>query len=388
MAGKRSPARPHASVAGGIFKQRSEKPVLVLQGGGALGAYQAGVYQELASHGFNPEWVAGISIGAINAAIIAGNPQEKRCERLQEFWDYVSGDLAGATLFPEGRLRMAYNEASSALAVMFGLRGFFKPRIPPAFLHPAGSLEALSHYDTAPLKETLERLVDFDLINSKATRFSVGAVNVRSGNFVYFDNRHQAIGPEHIMASGALPPGFPPVKIDDEYYWDGGIVSNTPLQYVLDDGLNEDMLIFQLDLFNARGELPRDMQEVTQREKEIRFSSRTRLNTDEFKRMQMLRARLNHFLAKLPDELKDDPDARMLMQASTGSAVSIVHLIYRARKYETQSRDYEFSRKSVRDHWRVGQEDVKRTLAHPLWCNRTRPEAGIAIFDLTRDADT
>ncbi|MDE1174189.1 MAG: patatin-like phospholipase family protein [Parvibaculaceae bacterium] len=365
---------------------RPEKPVLVLQGGGALGAYQAGVYEELAKRGFNPEWIAGISIGAINAAIIAGNPVDKRDERLREFWDYISGDLVGEALFPKGRARTVYNEVSSAYAAVFGLRGFFQPRFPPAFLQPAGSIQALSHYDTGPLKATLERLVDFDLINSKAVRFSVGAVNVKTGNFIFFDNEHQRIGPEHIMASGALPPGFPPIEIDGEFYWDGGIVSNTPLQYVLDDGLHEDMLIFQLDLFNARGELPRTMQEVTQREKDIRFSSRTRLNTDEFKRLQSLRARLNHFLHRLPDELKDDPDARALLQASTSKAVSIVHLIYRSAHYETQSKDYEFSRKSVNDHWSAGQADVRRTLAHPLWCNRSRPEAGIAVFDLTRDS--
>ncbi|MDU1809267.1 MAG: patatin-like phospholipase family protein, partial [Bradyrhizobium sp.] len=222
--------------------------VLVLQGGGALGSYQAGAYQALCHFDFEPEWVAGISIGAINAAIIAGNDRDKRVGRLKEFWEMVSSPVPWKPLLNGDHHRSAFNEASAALIAAFGVPGFFTPRFPPAPLWPAGSLQSVSYYDTAPLKRTLERLVDFDRINDLKTRLSVGAVGITTGNFTYFDNvefkkQGKRIGPEHIMASGALPPGFPPVEIDGEHYWDGGIASNTPLDYVLDTETDRDLLI-------------------------------------------------------------------------------------------------------------------------------------------------
>ena len=235
--------------------------VLVLQGGGALGSYQAGAFQALCRSGFEPEWVAGISIGAINAAIIAGNGPETRVDRLKEFWEMVSSPVSWNPVTPGDRARSLFNETSAALIATFGVPGFFTPRIPPAPLWPPGSPQSQSYYDTAPLKKTLERLVDFDRINDLKMRLSVGAVGVTSGNFKYFDNFEfrklgKKIGPEHIMASGALPPGFPSVVIEGEHYWDGGIASNTPLDFVLGEEINRDLLIFQVDLFSARGELP------------------------------------------------------------------------------------------------------------------------------------
>src|ERR1700712_1077405 len=215
--------------------------VLVLQGGGALGSYQAGAFQALCRSGFEPEWVAGISIGAINSAIIAGNAPDKRVDRLKEFWDMVSSPVSWNPITPGDRARSLFNETSAALIATFGVPGFFTPRIPPAPLWPQGSPLSQSYYDTTPLRATLERLVDFDRINACETRLSVGAVGVTSGNFKYFDNFEfrklgKRIGPEHIMASGALPPGFPSIVIDDEHFWGGGIGSNTPLDYVLDEG--------------------------------------------------------------------------------------------------------------------------------------------------------
>jgi len=236
------------------------KRVLVLQGGGALGSYQAGAYQALCHFDFQPEWVAGISIGAINAAIIAGNPPEKRVERLKEFWQMVSAPVPWNPVTKSDRGRVLFNETSAALIATFGVPGFFTPRIPPAPLWPPGSPQSQSYYDTAPLRKTLERLVDFDLINDLKCRLSVGAVGVTTGNFRYFDNfefkkQGKKIGPEHIMASGALPPGFPSIVIEGEHYWDGGVASNTPLDYVLDMETTNDLLIFQVDLFSfaARG---------------------------------------------------------------------------------------------------------------------------------------
>src|SRR5215471_9480226 len=257
-----------------------ERIALVLQGGGALGAYQAGVYQALAEANLHPDWVAGISIGAINSALIAGNPAEKRVERLREFWEAITTPPFGVPDFyePKGELaRTLVYHASSLGALMGGAPDFFKPRVLPPFLYPDGTLEATSYYDVAPLRASLGRLVDFDLINAGAIRFSVGAVNIRSGNFVYFDNATHHIRPEHVIASGSLPPGFPPTEIEGECYWDGGLVSNTPLQWVLDSMPRQDTLAFQVDLWSARGELPRNLMESETRQKEIRYSSSTRL---------------------------------------------------------------------------------------------------------------
>jgi NTE family protein len=210
-----------------------------------------------------PDWVAGVSIGAINASIIAGNPPARRVQRLREFWQRVS---AGLPLAPADALapwRPVMNRMSAASAVMFGIPGFFRPR------HPATALTALSVYDTAPLKATLLELVDFERICRAEVRLSVGAVNVRSGNSVYFDNTKTRITPEHVMASGALPPGFAPVVIDGEAYWDGGIVSNSPLWYVLDEAPDIDALILQVDLFSASGRMPGNLDQVQERAKDI-----------------------------------------------------------------------------------------------------------------------
>lgn len=365
----------------------AEKTVLVLQGGGALGAYQAGAFEELVANGYSPDWVSGISIGAINAAVIAGNPPGRRVERLRTFWEMLSSRLLAEPIVPGEQARSMFNEASSAFAAMFGLPGFFEPRIPPAMAFPPGAPQALSVYGTEPLRKTLEELVDFDLINAGKTRLSIGATNIRTGNFVYFDNRRQPIGPEHVMASGALPPGFPPIEIDGEHYWDGGLVSNTPLQVVLDEMPRPDMLIFQVDLFSARGPMPRTLSDVSERVKDVRYSSRTRLNTDAFCHHQTMRRAAYRLVSKLPDEFSDDPDAKFLREMCCNAAVTIVHLINRRKNYSTQSKDFEFSRHSIKEHWESGAEDVRRTLRHKAWRTRTKPIEGVAIFDLARDTD-
>ena len=360
--------------------------MLVLQGGGALGAYQAGAYEALAIAGHRPSWVAGISIGAVNSAIIAGNPPEKRVERLREFWERVSSRLLAWPLANDDNSRRIFNETSATFSAFGGVPGFFGPRVPPAVFQPQGTPEAISVYDTSPLKETLLELVDFDLLNSGAVRLSVGAVQVLSGNMKYFDTAKQIIGPEHIMASGALPPGFPPIKIDGEPYWDGGLVSNTPLEYVLErSGPRQDMVIFQVDLFSARGCMPQTLLDIAQREKEIRYSSRTRLNTDIFREMQTIRRAIRHLRTMVPDELSGNPDWQLLDSVSCDAAVTIVLLIHRRAAYWTQSSDYEFSRYSMDEHWLAGSEDVEHTLNHQDWKNRTRPEK---VLDLTRDLDT
>lgn len=367
----------------------AEKVVLVLQGGGALGSYQAGAYEALLDAGHAPEWVAGISIGAVNAAIIAGNPVERRVERLRQFWELVSSRLISEPILTDDNSRRVFNEASAAVVAATGAPGFFEPRFPPPLFNVPGTLEAISFYDTSPLRETLMDLVDFDLLNSGKVRLSVGAVQVDTGNMKYFDTRTRKIGPEHIMASGALPPGFPPVRIDGVDYWDGGIVSNTPLQYVLDGcgGTRADMCVFQLDLFSARGLLPQTVFDITQREKDIRYSSRTRLNTDVFKQIQTMRRAIRRLKKKLPDGFEDDLDWKLLDKLSCDAAITIVHLIHRRAVYSTQSNDYEFSRWTMGEHWRAGREDVEKTFRHPSWVNRRKPHEGVTVLDLTKDEE-
>ncbi|CAN7740677.1 DUF3734 domain-containing protein [Bradyrhizobium sp. LjRoot220] len=367
--------------------------VLVLQGGGALGSYQAGAFQALCRSGFEPEWVAGISIGAINAAIIAGNDPAKRVDRLKEFWDMVSSPVSWNPITSGDRARTLFNETSAALIATFGVPGFFTPRIPPAPLWPQGSPQSLSYYDTLPLKKTLESLVDFDRINDLKMRLSVGAVGVSSGNFKYFDNVElkklgKRIGPEHIMASGALPPGFPSVIVDGEHYWDGGIASNTPLDFVLDEETDRDLLIFQVDLFSARGELPVTLLEAAEREKDIRFSSRTRMNTDKNKQVHNTRKALRELIAKLPDDLKNDPSVAILCNAVKENTVTVVHLIYRSKNYESSSKDYDFSHVGVVEHWNAGARDVHLSMRHKEWLERPQSGETMVTYDLTRDVSS
>lgn len=364
-----------------------EERILVLQGGGALGAYQAGAYEELASMGHMPHWLAGISIGAINAALIVGNPPERRMQRLHEFWETVTeaSPLWAPWITRKVEQRSTLNQAHATMAMLFGLPGFFVPRWPPAPLQPPGSVGALSFYDTAPLQATLEQLVDFDLLNNGDTRLSVGAVNVHTGNFIYFDTAEQRLDVRHIMASSALPPGFPPVEIDGAWYWDGGLVSNTPLQYVLNQPGTDCRLVFQVDLFPSEGSIPTCLAEVAEREKDIRFSSRTRLNTANALARHALAQAALRLIAKLPPALVDDPDVQALKAASHELAVTVVHMIHRGKRYETQSKDYEFSRLSMQEHWKAGRADMAHTLAHPSWQARTPPQEGVHVFDLTRD---
>ncbi|MBA3910735.1 MAG: hypothetical protein C0524_12835 [Rhodobacter sp.] len=359
-----------------------EKSVLVLQGGGALGAYQAGAFEALFASGWRNAWVAGVSIGAINAALIAGNPPELRVGKLRSFWERVTQN-SFAVPFPEGVPgRGLFNEISANMTMLQGVPGFFRPRFPSAALMPPGTEGASSFYDTSPLHDTLLELVDFDYLNSGVVRFSTGAVDVESGNMIWFDSTRDRIGPEHVMASGALPPGFPAVEIGGRHYWDGGLVSNTPLQFVLDQQVEHDLCIFQVDLFSARGRLPSSVWEIEARTKDIRFSSRTRLNTDLLCAWHASGGAGERLYAKLPPELRDDPDTQALMNGRHHPSLTIAHLIYRQSRSERHSKDYEFSRASMLDHWAAGAHDVNATLAHPDWNARHAAPGEVSIFDL------
>jgi NTE family protein len=362
---------------------KHDHSILVLQGGGALGAYQAGVYQALVEAGFGPDWVAGVSIGAINAALIVGNPPELRVQRLREFWERASAQSSFILPAPLDTLRPWLNRLSAGSSIVFGVPGFFAPRMVPPFMAADGSTSALSYYDTQPLRATLEELVDFDVINRKQIRISLGAVNIRSGNSVYFDNQTTRIGADHVLASGALPPGFPPVGIDGELYWDGGIVSNTPLWYVIDQDPSMSALIFQVDLFSGVGEAPQNIEQVGERAKDIQYASKTRFNTTRIRELEELRGSLRRVLAKLPKAAQADPDVQRLKTISTRGAVTLVHLINRHNTRSSEFKDYEFSRATMCDLWDGGYNDVRRSIAHPDLIRAMDVAQGIRVLDLT-----
>lgn len=369
---------------------------LLLQGGGALGAYQGGVYQALAEADLHPTWVAGISIGAINSALIAGNAAQDRVAALRAFWELVTepslnpsawlSSIPGLGLMENKITRGWINQASAFSTMTHGVNGFFSPRLIPPFLEADSSDGALSFYDNTALYATLERLVDFDRINAGDMRFSVGAVNVLTGNFEYFDTETHTIDARHVVASSSLPPAFAAVEIDGQSYWDGGLVSNTPLQWVLESHPRQDTLAFQVDLWSATGSYPKDLSCQDVRLKDIRFSSRTRLGTDYFRKEQCMRRALGRLLEKIPPEIlteaKQDRHMLKLLAAADDKVYNIAHLIYRAKGYEGESKDYEFSRTTMEEHWSAGYQDTLTTLSNPSVLQRSHSPDGVSIFDL------
>ena len=369
--------KPHVRTA------HPEKIALVLQGGGALGSYQAGVYAGLSQAGYLPDWVAGISIGAINAAIIAGNPAETREDQLRAFWEQITETAVGWPMGPFVASAAVLQKASAQTALLFGQPGFFTPRKVLDWITPR---RPVSFYSTDALKTTLERLVDFDRINAETEpRLSVGAVNVRSGRFAYFDSAKTKIRAEHIMASGALPPGFPAVEIDGEHYWDGGIVSNTPLAYVLDQLPRRSRLTFQVDVFQAYGQVPTTLEEVAEREKDIRYASRTRMNTDIFADKHEVRHAINELIELLPPELAATPEAQRLYKLGCVTQMDIAQIIYRPMAPQGYQKDYEFSRETMSQRWQQGQEDAKLTLDAAPWQLPKGKDVGVRVFDVWHD---
>lgn len=360
---------------------------LLLQGGGALGSFQAGVYQELERHGVEVDWVAGISIGAVNAAIIAGNPPEMRMAKLRSFWEKLSSGLPDFLPMFNHDLRELAHLGAAATVSMVGVPGFFHPHFVPPLLAERGSPQATSLYTTEPLIDTLNAHVDWNLLNDGPVRLSVGAVDVENGNFAYFDNRlgdQGRIDHRHIMASGALPPGLPSVEIDGRHYWDGGLVSNTPLSHVLEHRCG-DMLIFQVDLFPAEGPVPEEITDTWSRMKDIQYSSRTRQVTDQYLREMRLHKAVRRALKKLPPELADDPDIAKLKALTKDGSVNIVHLIYRTREWESGARDFEFSRATMLDHWMQGTEAVAGVMHRGDLIAQNIANGRSAAFDLQYD---
>lgn len=364
-----------------------EHVAVVLQGGGALGAYQAGVYQALHEAGLEPDWIAGVSIGGINGAILAGNSPERRLERLREFWNLITSRPVWPFSLDGDAAHAAHNATSALMTIALGQPGFFTPRTPSPWFAPRGSRRAKSFYDTAPLRETLLRLVDFDLLNRRSVRYACGAVNVGNGNFTYFDNHQTEILPEHVMASGALPPGLPMVRIGTDFYWDGGLVSNTPLQHLIDHIERRSALVFQVDLFSARGPIPRDMPDVLARDKDIRYSSRTRLTTDRYMQVCKLQRQIRSLLHRVPEAELTEEETALKHTLRHLPRLSILHLIYEQKVYEGDAKDYDFSAASMRAHWRSGYLDTQRTLRHRDWLAMPTAEGEIVMHDIHRVDD-
>ena len=370
---------------------------LVLQGGGALGGYQCGAYEAINEAGINLNWFSGISIGAINAAILAGNAREDRLTALRKFWEIVAepagplsmlavGVRSLVAAMPGDEDLLGWGRDMSAMSAMTqGQRGFFRPRAFSPFLFSDGSPQATSFYDTEPLRETLLQLVDFDRINcSHETRLTVGAASVTTGNFRYFDSALEKIRVEHIMASGALPPAFPAIEIDGDAWWDGGIVSNTPLEHVLGCYPHEDTLAFQVDLWPARGPRPQTMLDVFERMKDVRFSSRTRHGTRMVQVQQQLQAALHELVellpeGKLPEHLQDT-----FAPYLDDRVFNIIHLIYQSKSHERQSKDYAFGLIPLREHWDSGLRDTRATLRNPGYFKLPDRSVGYAVHDVHR----
>jgi NTE family protein len=373
-----------------------ERVALVLQGGGALGAYQAGVFQALAEAEIEVGWLCGTSIGAVNGALIAGNAPDRRVERLGEFWEAVTEPppsfpaLPWLAAFPwtgADRSRALLNRMSAFVTMVQGVPNFFSPRAAPPLSSEADSPDVVSLYDATPLRETLERLVDYDLINSEPMRFSIGATNVRTGAPVYFDNTERRITADHIMASASLPPGLPPTEIDGEYYWDGGVVSNSPMQYVLDnrrDYSTGSAIAFEVDLWDANGEVPLDITSANLRALEIHSASRSNLTLEQYREMHEFQLALKKHLQQIPEDYRNTPEARLLAQKAGVLVATLVQLKYQAKKYETASKIFEFSRRSMREHWQAGYDDTWIALNEPSVLEVPDVSEGARIFDVHR----
>ena len=365
-------------------KKRKQRIALVLQGGGALGAYQAGIYQALDEHDLTPDWVIGTSIGAINAALIAGNKRTNRVKQLRAFWERIAHpDSLDLNQVPDEARRL--NTMWSTMDAMSrGVSGFFAPR--PFSLFPLGMAvepDQASFYDTAMLAETLAELVDFDLMNADdRMRLTVNALKVTTGELVSFDTAQQPIGPEHIMASGALPPGFPPVRIDGELYWDGGLYSNTPLDTVLADESNTDTLCFMVDLWSATGPEPTTLDEVQTRQKDVMFASRSQQHIAQYLQLHALRKALHSMQQKLPAALQTDSDLQHLAALGCDSTLHIVRLPYSGRDWHMASKDINFSRGSIDWRWEQGYHDASRAIGSRGWLQEAPAGVGIVVHEL------
>jgi NTE family protein len=339
--------------------------VLVLQGGGALGAYQLGVYQALHEAGIEPDWVIGTSIGAINASLIAGNPPERRMQRLQTFWQRMQGSGPASALPDWFGLGGPFANLSTVLR---GIPDFFTPNLHAwrGSMVPLG-VESAAYYSTAPLRETLLELIDFDYLCACRTRMTVGAVNVVSGAMRYFDTRNERLGVEHVMASGALPPAFAAVRIDGEPYWDGGIYSNTPIEAVLDDKPRRDSLIFAVNVWHQTGPEPESIWQVMGRQKDIQYASRADSHIARQKQIHRLRHVIRELHKQLPAAKRNDAKVKELASWGCGTTVHVAHLVAPRLESEDHTKDIDFSAAGVRARRQAGYADTLRMIERSPW---------------------
>jgi NTE family protein len=384
---------PHRMAKGATRTLPFERVALVLQGGGALGAYQAGVYQAIHEANIDVDWICGTSIGGINGALIAGNPPERRIERLREFWETVTQpplkipNIPWFTDLPwngNGHARYWTNKMSAVATMLNGAPGFFALRPFPPVNCTAESPDLVSYYDITPLRETIARLVDFDLINADPMRFTALATNVRTGAPAYFDNREHTITAAHVLASASLPPSFPPTEIDGEYYWDGGVVSNSPMQFVVDNRGRYTALVFQVDLWDANGEAPLDIPSANLRAMEIHSASRINVSLEQYKKTHKFRYALRRFLDELPEQCRNDPDVQFLSEQARVKVATIVQLKYQANKFETAGKMFEFSRVAMEEHWQAGYGDTRAALCEPGVLELPHASEAARIFDVHR----
>jgi NTE family protein len=368
-----------------------EGVALVFQGGGALGAYQAGVFQAIYEENIEVSWVCGTSIGAVNGALIVGNLPERRVERLREFWETITAPqvsflnmpwLPRLALAENSQTRSWANKISILTAMLQGTPGFFSARLFPPVNAPAKDPSQVGYYDISPLRTTLVNLVDFDLINSHSMRLSVGATNVRTGASTFFNSNERALSISHILASTSLPPAFPPTEVEGEYYWDGAVVSNTPMQHVIDNRQRDSALIFQVDLWDPNGEVPLDIPSAFLRATEIHSASRVNISIEQYKKMESHRIALCSFLDRLPEQYQNDPNAKLLEQEARVKAATIVQLRYQSRNYEISGKTFEFSRRAMEEHWQAGYEDTKIALEEPGVFEPPKVAEALRIFDV------
>jgi NTE family protein len=371
---------------------------LALQGGGALGSYQAGVYEGLCDLDIEPTRIVGTSIGALNSAIIAGNTPKNRVKALKDFWNTICKTNMSPYDFGLNHdwinslsldIRKFFSATSATRSMIEGQNGFFKPKMPNLNPFRIQNPNEISYYNIDNLKETLNKFVDFDLINSKKIHLSVGAVNIRTGQLHYFDNLKTVLRAEHFIASGALPPGFPAVEIDGEYYWDGGIVSNTPLEHILTDKERNNTLVFQVDLWSSYGDTPKNMSDVSERVKDIQYSSRTRLITHIMSEEQKNKRILQELLKKIPEEIKEnDHWCKVATKQSEHTKMNIIQLIYRDKHFEGHYKDYEFSSPTMSEHWSSGLNDIHETMKNQNWLLMPSDEKGFVTHDIHRNTST
>jgi NTE family protein len=350
--------------------------VLVLQGGGALGAYQAGVYQGLSEAGIEPDWVIGTSIGAINAALIAGNKPKDRIARLSQFWERVRSPAHLA----ESWLASLGGAVANLGVFARGVPGFFQPNVLALLgLHFPAGVEQASYYSTAPLKETLGELVDLDQLNGRHTRLTVGAVNARTGMMRYFDSRDMPLGIEHVMASGALPPAFPAVEIDGEPYWDGGLYSNTPIEVVFDDKPRRNAVIFSVNMWQPSGPAPATLWQVMGRQKDIQYASRGLSHVARHQQLHRLRHVIRELTRRLPAEQAGDPAVKELASYGCDTTMHLVRLLAPRLDNEDHTKDIDFSGPGIHARWRAGYDYVRQVIAAEPWKCDVDPLTGVVI---------